>query len=381
MPQAPNRVEPPAFTPPTVTADAGAMMAAAGGGSAEVGEVLPDDEPTCGEQAITAERRTVLTRGNVLVVFDRSGSMEIDWGGMPKYQAAGSAFISALAPLKDNLTVGGVFFPTVSNAPAPPASPECASGCDPFNLTHWLPGPGGCCLTATTSSLPACEVSAIESADQINFTTADAFIGALPQQWHVLNATGTPLEAGITRAAQAIGSRTFSDPLLVFVMTDGEPNCNTDQNAVIQQVTDWKAANIKTYVIGLPGAQGAANLLNQMAQAGGTQSYIEPRDPRELESRLRDVISANVRAGFDTCTFQLTPKTELPGKLQVVMTANGQETKYACGLQSAECHASPTGDSVTLEGSLCQTAMSGRLDSLSFVFGCPTVLPPDPEVL
>lgn len=51
----------------------------------------------------------MLKPGNVLVVFDRSGSMDGDWGGIPKYIAAGNALTAALAPLKDNLTVGGVF--------------------------------------------------------------------------------------------------------------------------------------------------------------------------------------------------------------------------------------------------------------------------------
>ncbi|MEY4582133.1 MAG: hypothetical protein RL701_6836, partial [Pseudomonadota bacterium] len=69
----------------------------------------PSDR-VCGEAQFKTETETVLNGANVLVVFDRSGSMEADWGGAPKYQAAGNALLAALTPLKDHLTVGGVFF-------------------------------------------------------------------------------------------------------------------------------------------------------------------------------------------------------------------------------------------------------------------------------
>lgn len=367
---------PPPYVPPepSTLAGSGAPTPAAGSG-----EVTSPDQPVtidCGQQSLTAERQTILTRGNVLVVFDRSGSMEADWGGMPKFQAAGSAFRAAIEPLKDHLSVGGVFFPTVTT---PTVNPLCVGGCDPGNILHWLPGPTGCCLSNT--QLPTCDVSPIESVDQIDFTTAEAFSAALPLQWHVPNATGTPLEAGLARAAQAISARTFSDPLTVFVMTDGEPNCSTDQEDVIAQVSAWKAANISTYVIGLPGAQGAAELLTQMAQAGGSPMYIEPRDPGELEARLRTVISSSVRTGFSTCTFQIAPTTEVPDKLRLVVTQGGVETTVPCGLaQNPECQVSPGGDQAVLSGSLCVNAQSGNVDGLRFLLGCPDPIEPEPIV-
>jgi uncharacterized protein YegL len=344
--------------------------------STEICPITTPGERVCGEAQFKTETETVLSGANVLVVFDRSGSMEADWGGAPKYQAAGNALLAALTTLKDHLTVGGVFFPS-----ALPETPNtaCPNGCDPLNLAHWLPGIGGCCLIGSSA---ACAVSDITSADQINFTTAETFIQGLPTQWHLLTGgTGTPLEAGIKRAAEAIRGRVFADPLLVIVMTDGEPNCGTSEDDVLEQVALWRAANISTYVVGLPGATGAAELLAMMADAGGTGKFIEPRDPLELQQRLRSVISSSVRRGFNSCTFQLAPATEAPAKLRLFTTQSGQEREVAPGAApNAQWAVNETGDQVVLANELCAEATSGRIESLRFVFGCKDLPPPLPEL-
>jgi uncharacterized protein YegL len=255
----------------------------------------------------------------------------------------------------------------------------CPDGCDPLNIAHWLPGVGGCCLMSSTA---ACSVSDIQSADQINFTTADTFIQGLPTQWHLLTGgTGTPLEAGIKRAAEAIRTRVFADPLLVLVMTDGEPNCGTSNDDVLEQVALWRASKISTYVVGLPGASGAAELLAMMAEAGGTGKFIEPRDPLELQTRLRNVISSSVRRGFNSCTFNLDPATEVPEKLRMYVTQDGQEHEVKPGAApTAQWQVNETGNQVVLDNELCTEATSGRIESLRFVLGCKDLPPPQPEL-
>jgi hypothetical protein len=356
-------------------AGSGAANSGAAGDGCEVGKFCPNMEPDptdCGKLELKTETKMVLKPGNVMVVFDRSGSMEADWSGMPKYQAATAAITAAIMPLKDMLTVGGVFFPSAPTA----GSMDCPDGCNVANPLHWIPGPGACCLNGVAGS---CDVNTIDKPDEINWTSADLFITALPMQSHLNGANGTPLEGGVTRAAEAIKGKTFDNPLVVIVMTDGEPNCNTNTMNVLNQISMWKAANITTYVVGLPGAQAAADVLNMLAMAGGTDKYIDPANPAELEMRLRDVISSTVRAGFENCTFHLDPKAEAPNKLHLIATQNGMDADIPRDWsKDAHWKINSEGNQVDLEGQLCDMAKDGTFEALRFVYGCVDVPPPPP---
>lgn len=339
-----------------------------------VGKFCPNKQPdndTCGNLELRTNTKTINKPGNVLVVFDRSGSMEEDWNGSPKYQAAGNALLAAITPLKDLLTIGGVFFPS----PAPDAN--CPDGCDVVNPLHWIPGPGACCLNGFLAD--SCEVSTIDKGDQINWCKADDFITALPMHWHLGTANGTPLQAGVQRANDAISAQMFTDPLVVLIMTDGEPNCMTDSQMVIDQVTAWKNNNIPTYVVGLPGAQAAADLLNSIASAGGTDTYIDPKDPQELETKLGTVVSSTVKTGFDSCSFTLDPKAEVPDKLHLVIKYMGMESDVPHDWSmDATWTVNSDGSQVDLNGQLCDMAKDGTIESLRFVYGCVDVPPPPP---
>jgi hypothetical protein len=357
-----------------MSAAAGAGGGAAGGGGdagdgCQTGKFcapMVPDPMDCGHTDLKTTVTKVDKPGNVMVVFDRSGSMEADWNGMPKYQSAGNALIAALTPLKSLLTVAGLFFP--SDSTLMPKDPMCPNGCGLF-------APAQCCMLGMGS----CYVSTIDQPDEINFVTGDAFITDLPNKWHVMNANGTPLQTGIERAAAALKAKTFTDPVIVIVMTDGEPNCNTDQTKVLDQISTWKTAGINTHVVGLPGAQGAANFLDMLAMAGGTMTYIDPKDPTELEARLRTVISSTVTKGFDTCVFKLDPKADAPEKLHVIVTQNGMESDVARNLsKDAHWSINAAADEVTLEGQLCDFAKNGTFDAIRFVFGCVTAPPLDP---
>jgi hypothetical protein len=372
--------------PPSTVADAGQdkdpmMSQPDAGDGCEVGKFCAPKEPdsnNCGKLDLKTNTKTIDKPGNVLVVFDRSGSMEADWNGTPKYQAAGNALIAAVTPIKDLVTMAGMFFPSAPTM----GDTNCPMGCNVADPIHWIPGPGACCLNGVAGS---CDVNTIDQPDQIDFSKADDFITRLPMQWHLAGATGTPLQLGVERAAAAISSKMFADPLIVIVMTDGEPNCNTDPAMVLSQITAWKAAGIATHVVGLPGAQAAADTLNMIAQAGGTDKYIDPADPMELENRLRTVISSTVKTGFESCTFELEPKAEVPEKLHLIVTQNGMEADVARDL-SKDAHWSINGDGnkVELEGQLCDLAKDGTFERIRFVFGCvdtPPLDPPPPPML
>jgi hypothetical protein len=337
------------------------------------------DQQLCGTLELEATVMNVQQHGNILVVFDRSGSMETVWGSLPKYRSAGEALIGALKPLQSQLTVGGVFFPSLAMMAAPTTpNNACPKGCDPFNIDHWLPTGAGCCLPVAQTVIDPCPVNPISQPDQLDFAPASSFVNMLPLHWSLNDPTGsagTPLERGIQRAAEAIGARKFAEKLVVLVITDGEPNCGTNEQRVLDQVMAWRRTNIATYVVGLPGAQPAADFLTQLAKAGGTASYIDPKDPAELQARLRQVVNATVRTGLSSCTIALGTTAPARDRLQLIITQGGKPDSVPSGPQWMINEA---GDSVTLQGDLCQKAMAGSFDELRFEFGCPSVPPKEP---
>jgi hypothetical protein len=333
----------------------------------------PDGD--CGSERVKTDLKQVQKPGNVLVIYDRSGSMDADWNGTPKYQAAGSAIIAALTPLKDLLTIGGVFFPSVDPN-------GCA--CKVIDPTHWIPGPQACCLNSVGNS---CFVSDIAQADQIKFGPAAAYIDGLPTQWRLAMANGTPLQQGVIRGAEALAGATLEGPVAVIVITDGEPNCNTDVNAVLQQVQMWKDKEIATHVIGLPGAQAAAATLNMIAMTGGTEKYVDPANTAELEAKIRSILTSTIRAGFDSCTFHLDQDTMVPEKLHLVITEGGKDKDVPRDLSKqpnwgadAGWTINKEGNTVELKGRLCELAKEGAYESLRFDYGCVELPPPDPPI-
>jgi hypothetical protein len=354
----------------------------------------------CGSERLNTDVKTIQIPGNLMVVFDRSTSMEDLWNGVPRWQAAGEAFSNAIKPLAMVLNVGAIFFPS----PLVEADPNCPIGCNVADPLHWIPGPTACCL----NGVQACGVNPIDQADQIKFGPASAFLTEAPMKWRfngffntapaamggamMMPAAGaivgaTPLGEGVRRAAEAIMMTKFEGPLVVVILTDGEPNCDTDPQQVIQQVTTWQQQSIATHVIGLPGSQGASQFLTNLAMAGGTDNFLDPASAMELEMKLRGILTSTVRQGFESCVFHLDKATEVPDKLHLVITEGGADKDVPRDLSNqpnwgadAGWSISKEGDAVEIKGRLCELAKEGAYESIRFDYGCVELPPPDPPM-
>jgi hypothetical protein len=165
----------------------------------------------------------------------------------------------------------------------------------------------------------------------------------------------------------------------VMLFTDGAPNCLPDamtQGIPTQLETahaaGWLAGmpSIKTYVVGLPGAMDAP-ILNDIAVAGGTMSYITPDDPAVLEAKLNEIVLSTVKMGFDSCVLTLDPPAEVVDKLQIVVNDAMAGPAYIpkdLG-DGSGWSITPDGSTVELLGQVCEDAKSGRFTSVKFEYG------------
>ncbi len=133
--------------------------------------------------------------------------------------------------------------------------------------------------------------------------------------------------------------------IAVVLATDGGPNCNAlldpltctcsnpdadcslvidgslclDNAAAVSEVSALAADGIATYVIGIPGVENFAYVLNDMAEAGGTAAagatkYIEASDIDTLQEAFR-AIGRQVSA----CSVQLTEDLDLTNRVNVLL--------------------------------------------------------------
>ncbi len=158
----------------------------------------------------------------------------------------------------------------------------------------------------------------------------------------------------------------------VVILTDGAPTCDTVQADILKPVIDMFSRGIKTYAVGLPGSAGAATLLNAIAAAGGTGSYLSPGDPVALQAALSQIATSTI----DQCTITLDPPPADINKVYLIVTDPAHPQGYAIprGDGGAGWTISPDGMTATLEGAVCTTAKAGGYTTVQFVYGCP-VLP------
>lgn len=360
----------------TVTYDAGAIDSGFGDD--------PDDL-NCGGTAVTPEIKMETIPGNVLLVYDMSGSMRDTFQstGRTKWEEARDAVTNAITPLADSVNVGVVFFPL-------------ADGCGDD-------GDRSCC------------VPPFGTGAQINFMPGTEFLSAWSTFWgpdrKVDGATPTlqALQAAGVALTASIGSLTGTTT--VVLITDGDPNCGIElppwdfifapptqaeiDAAIAAQVasltplpTDWLATlGIATHVFGLPGpTANTLPVLDGIAQAGGTTQHISADDPMTLQTEIAKIVGESVSTSFDSCSIGLPSEPPDPNDVQLVVVESGREQAVDRDLGTGggwTLMGSGADMEIILQGELCNQARAGAYDKISVVFGCvdlPPLEPPEPPM-
>ena len=344
----------------------------AGGGSL-LGDASDDGPPAadagglCGNQI----HQVVSDAPNLYFVFDSSGSMaEMAGGGFTRYQLLQEAAVQMVESLGSLINIGAAVFPLEAS----PTNP-CQAGGEVYPVS---PGDPISPMTGPTTE------------GFILATTVDPF-------------GGTPTAATLTALEPALAK--LKGRTVVLLATDGGPNCDAaltcdidqcipnlegsctppgsnccaaggttgpvgclDADASVAAVGAVWGAGIPVVVIGIPGSDTYAAVLDAMAVAGGVPqpqpaptSYYAVQDFTELLPTFQTIASAYI-----SCDFVLTdpPPDELHTNVYFDQTVVPQNATNGWIWKSQS--------EIELVGDACAALKAGKVVQVQIVSGCPT---------
>jgi len=266
---------------------AGAVGGASGAGAAG-GAGGAGGGTDCGSATITpvVDRKP----GNLLIVFDRSTSMEQEFApGVTRLKAAQDAVVNGLTPFtcppgatnpdgpgcKETLTVGSIFFPS----------------------------------DASVAFVGPCPVHEITAPTQINWMGTSPFLAAFQNFWMTQGMlfAGTPLVDAFAKANTALTTSMLTGTTAVLFLTDGGETCLGDIATPPMQAASWLGTGIKTYVVNVGATNDPlanAQLNEDIASSGGTAPAINPTDTGMLTAAITEILMQT--SSVTSCEIALT---------------------------------------------------------------------------
>ncbi|MGE0327277.1 MAG: hypothetical protein AB7K71_07350 [Polyangiaceae bacterium] len=341
-----------------------------------------DPDSGCATNTQTGDR----VPANMLFVIDRSGSMNCN---PPPTQTSAQC---ENAPQKQNQSLNSKWEDTRIALEAAldqlQMQPNVGVGVNMFPRND-------VCDVSGTPNIP------VSGLDSTQLSGIKAFFGTVDP------AGRTPL-AGATilsynHLLQQLQSGNLEGNKFVVLITDGFETCAPNELAKLVG-TDvpnaYNLLNIRTFVIGAPGSEGARSLLSQIAKAGGTANspscVADPNgsadvgdchfdltnvsSPTDFANQLSQALS-DISGTVLTCEFDV-PQAQGGGevdrdKVNVTVTPEGGS---AVSLQqdNADCDTAADGwqynadkTKIILCGSACDTAKTEG-SSVQIVLGCPS---------
>jgi hypothetical protein len=314
---------------------------------------------------------------NILVVLDRSGSMncnlppitdsaaceknpvQMDATQPTKWAVVKTALKEAFAALPGTSSVGLSYFST---------NDECGA-----------------------NSAPSVAVNALTP-------TQIATLGANLDGAKALG--GTPIVGATVLAykhlhqqAQVVGNK------FVLVLTDGSETCDAAKiDQLATEIPKAMSVNIRTFVIGAPGSEGARGMLSEMAFLGGTAQSASCQhgglgatagdchfDMTTSKDFGVDLAAALRRiSGALTCSFDLPASPGSPldltrvnvryTKASGVISNIPQDKSSACQEGAQGWQYSSDNTKILLCGSICDEVKIDETGRVDIVLGCTTVV-------
>jgi len=278
----------------------------------------------CGCEGVQFQAESVPP--NVLIVLDRSGSMDDSiGGGSTKWELAVAAVKTLLTDYGDSVRFGLVLYSSDG---------DCGPG-------QVLVGVG--------------DGTAADINGEMDGASPD---GSTP--------IGDTLDGLVSYAG--LGDTTRDNYILL--LTDGEERCDGDGEAAVTALRN-RTPEVKTFVVGF-GGEVDPDALNAMAVAGGTDlpgatKYYQADDAAALQAAF-DAIGGSVLS----CSYELSEIPPDLDELYVYFDSVGipRDTGQVNGWDY-----NPDTNEVTFYGPACDSLRSGSVTDLVIVYGCPIDIP------
>ncbi|MBP6633658.1 MAG: VWA domain-containing protein, partial [Kofleriaceae bacterium] len=318
-----------------------------GGGDGTIdaaGQVLDDgglpvfpDAASCGQQTEPIELVNLGDPPDLLIVLDRSGSMNSPIPAFPpsfvsKWTIMRNALNSLVGARQNNIRFGLMHFPSDNN----------------------------CGVSAGTIQVPVDLGQAPEVMSYFGGNSANG---------------NTPAHLGLGSALTYYNSIPVNpEGRFVLFATDGEPNCAggvpdaSSATETVAAVTALASAGIKTYVLGFGGGFTDDSVLRNSAIAGGVPRagntpYYVANDAAQLDAVLSQIAGGLI---IPSCSYALASPPPDPDLVAVSLNGNlvPRSTQHTDGW---DYH--PDANTITFFGSYCQQIMSGAVTEVSFAYG------------
>jgi hypothetical protein len=355
---------------------AGAMppISPTGGGPITGGG--PSDSGVMG--CAVASVKSDLVPANILVVLDRSGSMNCN---LPPLTDSAACEKNPIQSDATQPTKWAVVKKALKDAVA--ALPPTASvGLSYFNSDD----------ECGAISLPSVGVKLLTSA-QIDALGAN-LDGAKPPQG------GTPIVGATILAFKHLHQQAqVSGNKFVLLITDGAETCDAEKvSQLATEIPKATSVNIRTFVIGAPGSEPARGMLSEMAYLGGTAQspscahsglnaatgdcHFDMTTSNDFGADL--AVALKRISGSLTCSFDLPTSQTGPldlTRVNVHYTKGSgtgldipQDTKSACQAGAQGWQYSSDNSRVLLCGTVCDEVRNDPTGRIDIVLGCTTVV-------
>jgi hypothetical protein len=274
---------------------------------------------------------------NVLIVLDRSSSMNTDIGGGTKWQIAQQAIADMLTSYGSNVRFGLMLFPGTDLAGQ--QGGQCSPG-----AVFVDPGP--------------------DTAATINQDLGQAGTTSF----------STPIAGALTSLVGYAGLADTTRGNYVLLITDGQDNCADDPVAdPVAAVTALRGETpeVKTFVVGFGGEVDPV-ALDAMATAGGTAQAQEPLYYQCDNAASLAAAFASIAGSVLSCSYTLEHVPPDPDLLYV----------YADGvlIPRDPTHTNgwdydPNTNQLTFYGTVCDDLTAGVVTKLIISYGCPVANP------
>jgi hypothetical protein len=267
---------------------------------------------------------------NMMIVQDRSGSMDEEIDGNTKWELAKAALEQVVMAYDDQVLFGLMLYPGTDDS--------CDEGkdCGPGEVFVDI-GPG----TATPI---------IDALDASGLCT-----------W------GTPTAETLEPLRDYPGLEDVERPNYVLLITDGQSTCDNPVPEV--EALRLEYPEIQTFVVGFGDGVDDSEL-NDMAQAGGTALQGDPKYYQADDAAALEAAFAEIAGNVLSCSYVLEEVPPDPNDLYIYIDGVliERDVTHVEGWDY-----DGQSNQLTFYGTACQQLQSGDAQDLEIIFGCPTI--------